>query len=103
MNNFEIIKSKSIDEFAEWLNRIARFEDSPWIEWFNDNYCNKCEPETDYICDDIDGVEWLEPYEVNWCELRNQCKHFTESNDVLNIKQIIKMWLELDNNHMIDV
>ena len=45
MTIFESIKSKNIDEFTEWLDKYGAFDGSPWIEWFDKTYCQKCEAE----------------------------------------------------------
>ena len=46
MNKFEYIKSMNIDELAAWLDKkFEWFYDSPWEEWWSNNYCNKCKTE----------------------------------------------------------
>jgi hypothetical protein len=44
MTNFDKLKSLDIDMFAKWLERNGRWDDSPWDRWFNQKYCQQCEP-----------------------------------------------------------
>lgn len=91
MTNYETLKNMTIDELTEWLDEYAEFSGSPWLTWFDKTYCQKCEPETDYV-----------PYldknmEFSWCELNNdKCKFFPCADEVPNNKQIIRLWLECD-------
>lgn len=84
MNVFESIKSKSIDELTEWLDKYCVFGNAPWIEYWDKTYCNKC----DAVYYDGDRNEYA------WCELNNRCKFFQDMSSIPNDKQIIKMWLE---------
>lgn len=88
MTMFNNIKSKNIDELVEWLDKIGAYEDSPWMKYWDKNYCSKCEPE---IIDDVDYNREIECY---WCELHDKCKYFKHMDDIPSIKQVIKMWLE---------
>ena len=88
MTQFENIKSKNIDEFAEWLDKYGAYDDSSWMKWWDDNYCDKCESETAYV------QEFDKVCECAWCELNGKCKYFQELDDIPDSKQIIKMWLE---------
>lgn len=88
MTVFDNINSKNIDEFVEWLHKIGMHESSPWMKFFDDNYCKKCEPE---VADDPDAGWHLSSA---YCELHDKCKYFKDIDDIPSIKQIIKMWLE---------
>ena len=88
MKVFDNIKNKSIDEFAEWLDTHGQFDGSPWMEWFDENYCQKCECENVYV------EAFNRKCECAWCELHNKCRFFPNMNNVLDSKQIVKMWLE---------
>lgn len=90
MTVFEYITSMSVDELAEWLDEHGMFDGSPWMNWFNKNYCLKCESETVRI-PNIDG-ERVE--EAGWCELHGKCKYFQDMDEIPDNKAIIKMWLE---------
>ena len=88
MTVFDWINSKNIDEFAEWLYKVGTYDDSPWMQWWNDNYCGKCEPEV------IDDVDCNKEFVCAWCELHDKCKYFKDMEDIPTIEQTIKMWLE---------
>lgn len=90
MTIFEYINAqvKDIDRFVDWLEKYWTTYDSPWIKWWDDNYCKKCESEKTYV------AELDRECEVAWCESNERCKFFKEMQDIPNDKQIIKMWLE---------
>ena len=88
MTNFEFITSKSADELAEWLDKCDVFEDTPWMRWFDDNYCSKCQPEfAKYVDSDTD-------MEFSWCELYGKCMFFKDIDKIPSSKDIIRLWLE---------
>lgn len=99
MINFEYIKSLSIDELAEWLDKHGKFDTVPWSEWFSNKYCNNCES---IKCKYTDAEETLgfSPYsyynreiECAYCELEKKCRFFEELDDVPDNKEVIKLWL----------
>lgn len=87
-SNFEVIKAMSIDRFAEWLDKYGRFDDSPWMDWWDKNYCKNCESVKVYVPD------FDRECQCAWCELEHKCKFFQDKEDVPDNKEIIKMWLE---------
>ena len=68
MNTFERIKLMDIDEFAEWLDNHTEYDNSAWMQWFDENYCNKCESIRVYIPDFQRNANCC------WCELHKRCK-----------------------------
>ena len=40
--------------------------------------------------------------EFAWCELNGKCKFFKDMDDIPDVKQIIKMWLESDEDEVDD-
>ena len=83
MNIFESIKHKSIDELVEWLDKCCYTDYAPWILWWDDNHCRKCEGIFS------EGNMWA------WCELNDgKCKYFPDKDFMPDSKEIIKMWLE---------
>ena len=94
INQYDKIKSMNINELSEWLDQYGQFDGSPWMEWWNDNYCSKCPSEIGYITDSSGENEWKTPCEFGWCELHDKCKFFEDLEDVPDNKEIIKMWLE---------
>ncbi len=88
MTVFEDIKSKNIDELVEWIDNNFAFDTAPYMYWFDDNYCSKCEVEEAY---DVDRYVTLK---CAWCEINGKCKFFQDMDKVPDAKQTIKMWLE---------
>ena len=82
MTMFDIIKCQNIDEFTEWLAEHSSAGFLSWDNWFDENYCHKCEAVT------VDNKEYA------WCELNHKCKFFEEMDSIPSYKQVIKMWLE---------
>lgn len=90
MTIFESMKSKSIDELAEWFDEHGAYDNSAWREWFDNNYCQKCESEYVYV------EMFKKEQPCAWCELHKKCKYFQDMNEMPSNKQIIKMWLETE-------
>ena len=86
MTVYENLLSKSIDELADLIDGYMLDDNEPYILWWDENYCNKCEPALG-LYDDIE-------MEFSWCELNNKCRFFPELDYIPNSKQIIKLWLE---------
>lgn len=94
MTIFETIKNKSIDEYVEWLSvSCCNFDSAPWWNWWDDNYCKKCEPEIVYVESLTKDIDSDKKMECGWCELNGKCKFFKEMDEIPDVKQIIKMWL----------
>jgi hypothetical protein len=98
MNNFERLKSMSVEELAEWLDKNGSFDDSPWLNAFNEKYCAKC---GSIECNYADAKEKLgitpfydDTIECAYCEIYNKCRYFEDMNDVPDNREMIKMWLE---------
>ena len=91
MTVFEKIKSKNIDELAEWLDKYCIYDGAPWVNFWDINYCEKCE-----------SIELSNSLGYNtdyaYCEVNGHCKFFKELKDVPSTKQLIKMWLESESN-----
>lgn len=94
MTKFDNFKSKNIDELVEWLDKYGAFDNSPWMLWFDKNYCRNCPPEDSLIPDSQEEQEYWHHCECAWCELHDKCKFFPEMDEVPDNKQVIKMWLE---------
>lgn len=96
MTRFEKLKSMNIDELAEWLDKYGQFDGSPWMEWWDTTYCKNCPSETGYLPDDTGENRYYVPTEFAWCELHDKCRFFQDRDNVPSIKEIIKMWLECE-------
>lgn len=85
-------KIKNIDSFVEWLDKYREQSYEPWDCWFDKNHCDKCET---IIKENTLGIK----YEYSWCELNNnKCRFFQDMNEVPCGKQVIKMWLESEDD-----
>ena len=91
MKIIDVIKSYTIDEMADFLDEYTSSGDSPWNDWFDENYCEKCMPE-------ISTESYYYGYmECAYCELHGNCKYFQNMKEVPNNKEVIKMWLETED------
>lgn len=93
MTVFESLKTKNIDELAEWFDKYCEFDSALWWDFWNENYCNKCEPEITYVPDLSKDLNSDIKVECSWCELNDKCKFFKEMDEMPDEKEIIKMWL----------
>ena len=88
LTNYDQLRKFDVDQLAEFLDKYSGCEKTPWGEWFDKNYCSKCEP----IMCHYELHTRLFP--VSWCNLNeNMCKYFPEMSDAPNHKEIIKLWL----------
>lgn len=97
MTNFAKFKAATLDELADFLDRFGQFDGSPWMDWFNETYCKKCDSIKCKIESTNIGITPLYPdreIDCAYCELEKKCKFFEDLEEVPNIKTIIKMWLE---------
>ena len=85
---FDKSKSMNIDELAEWIDKHGEFDGSPWMSWFDEKYCKKCES---IMCKYEDGTR---EFPCSYCELNDNCKFFPNLDSIPDNKMIIKMWLE---------
>ena len=87
MRVFDSFKSKDIDKLSEWFDKYVAFDNAPYLKWWDKNYCKKC------VAEIKDG------HEYGWCELHNKCKFFKDMAEVPSCKEIIKMWLESEDDY----
>ena len=88
MTQFENFKNMDIDAFAEWLDEHGQFDGSPWMTWFDVQYCKNCES---VMCRYEDGRR---EFPAAWCELEHKCRFFPDMDEVPSNKDVIKIWLE---------
>ena len=91
MNNFEYLKSLSLEDFAAWLDKNGQFDGSPWMSWFDNNYCKNC-PAIECKIDDS-RFNYKDAILCAYCELENKCKYFKDFEEVPDNKKIIELWL----------
>ena len=98
MNNFEHLKAMTVEELAMWLDENGMFDDSPWNDWFNKKFCEKCESiELEY--EDSKTILGIEPLSLDltsecaYCECHDHCRFFPEIKDIPDNRKVIEMWL----------
>jgi len=99
MTNLQKIKNMNVDELADWLDKNSSFDDSSWSEFFNKEYCKKCEAIKCTYADaeeklGIQTFSYSGDIECAHCEVYGKCKFFPELDDIPDNKAIIKLWLE---------
>lgn len=102
MTNLEKVKSMSIDELTDWLDKYGQFDHSPWSEWFAKKYCDNCESIKVAYTDVKEklGLDTFydKSFECAFCELADECgvkkcRFFPDLDDIPDNKEVIKMWL----------
>ena len=88
MNNFEYLKSLTIDELTDWLDKYGQFEGAPWSDWFDETYCKKCEPINCTISEFSNRK-----IKCSYCELEDKCRFFPDYEHAPGLKEILKLWL----------
>lgn len=99
MTNFEKLKAMSEDELVEWLSNYGISDTSPWDDWFNRNYCEKCEPIKVTYAEakqslGIDLFSYESTIKCAYCELESSCKFFHEISGIPSNSDIIRLWLK---------
>lgn len=91
MTNIEKIKTFDVEKLSGFLDAIG-FDNTPWMNWFENKYCNNCDCVRRYH--NTIGAE----VEYSYCELYNVCKFFPDRPfDDINGKTICGMWLKENN------
>lgn len=88
MTRFAKIKLMDTEELSEWLDQQSQCGISPWIEWWDEHYCQKCESVMAFV-PYLNGE-----HECSYCEVNHNCRFFPKMDEVPDDKEIIKMWLE---------
>lgn len=98
MTNFKHLQTMTVEQLADWLDKNGMFDGSPWLDWFNKSYCEKCEAiECHYEKAKMDlGIDLIytdRTIECAYCELEPKCRFFPELEKVPDNKKVIEMWL----------
>jgi hypothetical protein len=88
MTVFDNFKTKNIDELAEWLNEYGMQDFAPWDNWFDSEYCCRCEAV------EVHDADYHLCHDYGWCEINGKCIFFQDMDETPWGKQIVKMWLE---------
>lgn len=90
-------KSMSIEELAKWIDDHGQHDDSPWMTWFDNKYCSRCESEIVKREDSMSklGFELLfrNETECSYCEVYDECRFFQNKKNP-GTQEIIEMWLK---------
>lgn len=90
-----ILASDKLEEFVTWLDEYGAFDGSPWMEWFNKEYCKKCESIgcTYNAYWGLEKPDEVRKVECSYCELEGKCRFFPNYETTIDNKDIIKLWL----------
>lgn len=88
MTQFESFQAMDIEQLTDWIDSNGQFDNSPWMLWFDEQYCSKC---PSIMTKYEDGI--LE-FPCSWCEINGNCKYFPKLSEAPGNREIIKMWLE---------
>ena len=96
----KIQKDMTVQELAKFLDSVHDYDSSPWISYFQKEFCDKCEP----IIATAPGSWSFEPekeYEFAPCELINEDGTHNNPCGYANCKtvELVKLWLnsEVEN------
>lgn len=97
MTHFEkIFKDATPESIAEFLDCNGMWDNSPWLNWWDKQYCSKCDTVelTNCQAKELLGIE--SPFEgVNlvgsFCEVYKKCR-YTDDHEPTS-KEIIEAWL----------
>ena len=103
MTNFDkYFKNATIESLSEFLDAHGMYDDTPWMDWWDRTYCDKCPSlklKSEEAQDKLGIIPFLnETYECAYCEVYNKCKYFPKLEETPSMKDIIKMWLEEEND-----
>ena len=97
MNRYQQFVSLSLEDFVKLIDDYSKTDDAPWLNWFDERYCSKCE--SVYVSKS-ESAEKLgfEPFgdgdvQCAYCEVNNYCRFFP-SRESPSTKEIIEMWLK---------
>ena len=102
MNNFEKIKNMSVEELVKFLDEKCIIDNTPWMNWWNNTYCDNCE--SVIIKEDkVEEVLGFEPflheeYECAYCELHDHCRFFPDQEQPYT-EDIIRLWMNAEENN----
>ena len=103
MTNFERFKNMTIDELAKFIDDNGMYDDTPWMDWWDKHYCDKCESVI-LNFEDTKKILELSPLfeddetECAYCEVHHKCRYFPELEEEPSMQDIIKLWLEAEHD-----
>ena len=97
MTRYEQLTSLPIEQLAQWIDSHGQFDGSPWMDWFDKNYCSKCESIYVTKADSKEKLGFELLYNINttcaYCEVNKECRFFPRREQP-SLVEIIEMWLK---------
>lgn len=104
MIRLEKVRSMSIDELATFIDKYGMYDNTPWMNWWDKNYCDKCESiKLNY--EESQKILQIVPFfkdstvECAYCEVHGKCRYFPDIEETPSMKDIVKMWLSSEEEH----
>ena len=96
MTIYDKFTTSTKESLAKWITDFGNHDDSPWMNWFDKTYCQKCEPEV-VTREDSEAklgflLRYVDKTECSYCEVYKECIFFPNKLTP-DIKEIINMWL----------
>ena len=80
MTRYEQFTSMSIEDLATWIDEYGQFDNSPWMNWFDENYCRNCSPIILTKKEQKEKLGFEVLYNINatcaYCEAHEDCRFF---------------------------
>lgn len=86
-SNLEWLRSLSVNELAQVISEFSDRDMLPWVEHFNNSYCNGCPGEF------VNGQEFA------YCERHGNCRYFKSQDDIPSDMTMAAMWLHAPHNN----
>ena len=97
MTRYEQFTSMSIEDLAAWIDEHGQFDNSPWMNWFDENYCRNCSPITISKKEQKEKLGFEALYNIDatcaYCEVHKECRFF-QGRPTPTLQEIILMWLK---------
>jgi hypothetical protein len=97
MTQYEHFTSMSIEDLAAWIDEHGQFDNSPWMNWFDENYCRNCSPITISKKEQKEKLGFEALYNIDatcaYCEVHKECRFF-QGRPTPTLQEIILMWLK---------
>ena len=91
-----MIKNMDINQLTDWIDKYVIFENSAHGVWWDKKFCQQCES----VKAMVQNFDSERECEFAWCELEHKCKFFQELPEEPNSKDIIKLWLEAEDEEV---
>lgn len=97
MTRYEQFTSMSIEDLATWIDEHGQFDNSPWMNWFDEHYCRNCSSIILTKAEQKEKLGFEVLYNINatcaYCEVHKECRFF-QGRPTPTLQEIILMWLK---------